>query len=301
MFRKGSMVLMAGVAALAIASAAWADDSNEAKNAFALQRTGVDARALGMGNAYVGLANDAAAGYWNPAGLFWMSEGNTSLTAMYTTGLSADRFQNYIAVGHRFKDFGLAASWINDGIRDVQGYDAQGNSTKVFGNFENTIIASLGIGSDKAAFGFSIKGYLQNLASEQRNGIGFDAGVQFKMSDMITLGGVAQDLGGSLGPGNRLPVDFRLGVGITPVDHFKVGMDVEKIERTDHILFHGGAEYGVKFGDDAMAMLRGGVNDSHFNVGLGVRVSKLQADYAFTNERQETLGNGHRVSLNASF
>ena len=34
---------------------------------------GVDARALGMGGAYVGLANEVSAGYWNPAGLHALS------------------------------------------------------------------------------------------------------------------------------------------------------------------------------------------------------------------------------------
>ena len=301
MFRKGSMVLMTGIAALAIASSAWADDSNVAKNAFALQRSGVDARALAMGNAYVALANDAAAGYWNPAGLFWMAEGATHVTGMYTAGLAADRFQNYVAVGHRFKDFGMAVSWVNDGVRDINGYDAVGNPTTTFGEFENTIIGSIGLGSDKAAFGFNVKGYLQHLAEDQFNGIGFDAGVQFKVNDMMTLGGAAQDIGGNVGPNSRLPVDFRVGAGFVPASNMKVGLDVEKVERTDHIVFHGGMEYGVKFGDDAMAMLRGGVNDSHFSVGLGVQVSKLEADYAFTNEQEETLGSSHRVSLHAHF
>jgi hypothetical protein len=34
---------------------------------------GVDARALGMGGAYVGLAHEVSAGYWNPAGLHGLS------------------------------------------------------------------------------------------------------------------------------------------------------------------------------------------------------------------------------------
>ena len=36
-------------------------------------KLGVGARALGMGGAFVGLADDASAGYWNPAGLAFMS------------------------------------------------------------------------------------------------------------------------------------------------------------------------------------------------------------------------------------
>ena len=296
MFRKGSLVLLASLAVIAVAGAAWADDSNDAKNFAPLSRAGVDARALGMGGAYVGLTNDAAAGYWNPAGLYNMAEGHSSITAMYTTGLAADRFQNFVAVGHRFQSIALGASWVNEGIRDVQGYDATGNSTNVFGEYENIIIASLGMGTDKAAFGFNMKGYFQNLNSEQRNGVGFDAGVQFKVNDVLSFGGVAQDMGGKVG-GDRLPLNLRLGAGIRPMEHFNLGMDIERTENSQ-TLFHGGGEYGVQFGDNSMAMLRAGVNDSHFNAGLGVKVSGVQVDYAFTNEREQALGNAHRVSLN---
>ena len=44
-------------------------------------RIGVGARALGMGSAFVGLADDGTASYWNPAGLATLSE--KQLTAMH--------------------------------------------------------------------------------------------------------------------------------------------------------------------------------------------------------------------------
>jgi hypothetical protein len=44
-------------------------------------RVGVGARALGMGSAFVGLADDGTAAYWNPAGLATLSE--KQLTAMH--------------------------------------------------------------------------------------------------------------------------------------------------------------------------------------------------------------------------
>jgi len=298
MFRKGSLVLLAGLVILAVAVPAWAEDSSDAKNFAPLSRSGFDARALAMGGAYVGVANDAAAGYWNPAGLYMMGEGATSLTSMYTTGLSADRFQNYLAVAHRFQSFSLGATWLNEGVRDVPKYDEQGNMLGSFGSFENIVALSLGIGTDRAAFGFSLKGYFQNQIT-QRNGVGLDAGVQFKVNDMITLGGVLQDMGGKVG-GDRLPVNMRIGAGIFPADRLRFALDIERTENSATV-FHGGGEYGVKFGDDAMAFLRAGTNDGKMNAGLGVKVSKLQADYAFTGEKEAGFGNAHRVSLNVHF
>src|SRR5689334_21034223 len=44
-------------------------------------RIGVGARALGMGSAFVGLADDGTASYWNPAGLATLSE--RQVTAMH--------------------------------------------------------------------------------------------------------------------------------------------------------------------------------------------------------------------------
>ncbi|HVP38050.1 MAG TPA: hypothetical protein VMS93_02585 [Candidatus Saccharimonadales bacterium] len=300
MFRKGSLVLLAGLALLAVAVPVWADDSNDAKTVFALEHSGFDARALGMGGAYVGVANDAAAGYWNPAGLYMMAEGATSLSSMYTTGLENDVFQNYVAVAHRFSNFALGATWVNTGVRDVLGYDGTGNYVNTFGLSENMVGLSAGMGTDKAAFGFTLKGYFQGLDSEQRNGVGLDAGVQFKVNDMLTLGGVMQDIGGNLGGDNRMPVTVRIGAGVFPMEHLRFALDVERTENQS-TLFHGGGEYAVKFGDDAMAFLRAGVNDTKMNAGLGVKVSKLEADYAFTGEKVEGFGNAHRVSLNVHF
>jgi long-chain fatty acid transport protein len=55
---------------------------------FATPGTGVGARALGMGNAYTGVASDFSALYWNPAGLAQMEYGEFSF------GLSQFNFNN---------------------------------------------------------------------------------------------------------------------------------------------------------------------------------------------------------------
>src|SRR5512141_108181 len=58
------LVLAVALAVLATGSALAAD-----KYAGEFLKLGVGARALGMGGAFVGLSDDATAGYWNPAGL----------------------------------------------------------------------------------------------------------------------------------------------------------------------------------------------------------------------------------------
>ena len=61
--------------------AAWAVPAHATRYAGEFLRVGVGARALGMGGAFAGLADDGTAAYWNPAGL--PSLGTKQITAMH--------------------------------------------------------------------------------------------------------------------------------------------------------------------------------------------------------------------------
>ncbi|MCS7198671.1 MAG: hypothetical protein NZ930_08415, partial [Candidatus Bipolaricaulota bacterium] len=50
-------------------SVGWIATAQEGVGASAVFKNGVDARALGMGGAFVGLADGYSACYWNPAGV----------------------------------------------------------------------------------------------------------------------------------------------------------------------------------------------------------------------------------------
>ncbi len=69
--RLGRSVL--GLFLLAALGAGPAHGQRLAKYGAEFLAGGVDARALGMGGAYVGLADEVSAGYWNPAGLHGLS------------------------------------------------------------------------------------------------------------------------------------------------------------------------------------------------------------------------------------
>lgn len=88
---------------------------------------GVGARALGMGSAFVAIADDATATYWNPAGLTKVQK--HSFSAMYSDtfstgdgsflskGLVSYNFVNYV---HQLEGIGsLGLSWIRLGIDDI--------------------------------------------------------------------------------------------------------------------------------------------------------------------------------------
>ena len=64
-------------------------------NALPFMRTGVGARAYGMGNAYVALAGDATAGFFNPAGQTRIDKWGFS--SMLSADMKFDRQFNYLA------------------------------------------------------------------------------------------------------------------------------------------------------------------------------------------------------------
>lgn len=73
-YTRGTALLGACVLATSISHAAWAGD----KYAAEFLKIGVGARALGMGEAFVAVADDGTAGYWNPAGLVFVRQQEVS-------------------------------------------------------------------------------------------------------------------------------------------------------------------------------------------------------------------------------
>ncbi len=101
--------------------------ADEGSHAAEFLSHGVGARALGMGSAFVAVADDATATYWNPAGLTRVKK--HSFSAMYSDtfstgdgswlsrGLVSYHFANYV---YQIEDIGsLGVSWIGLGVDDI--------------------------------------------------------------------------------------------------------------------------------------------------------------------------------------
>ncbi|MEE4178097.1 MAG: PorV/PorQ family protein [Bacteroides sp.] len=92
---------------------------------------GVGARALGLSNAFTALANDATAGYWNPAGLTRI-QSNLQLSLMHTQYFAGIARYDYGALAFRSGDNNhFAVSFIRFGVDDIPDtselIDAEGN------------------------------------------------------------------------------------------------------------------------------------------------------------------------------
>jgi len=195
----------------------------------------VGARAVGMGGAYVSVANDATATYWNPAGLTNIN--SNAFAAMYAdvfealdggfliSGFVKYNFVNYV---HNFEGVGvLGVSWIRMGIDDIPRttfedvnnngvlgdfHDTNGNGKKdegemyidrpieaeTFSNADDAILISYArqLGS-RLALGGNFKMLRQTAFQNRAIGWGFDVGVLFNPINSIYLGAMLQDATGT--------------------------------------------------------------------------------------------------------
>lgn len=292
------------VLAALLPSGAYADSNH----AGAYLRIGAGARALGMGGAFVGMANDATAGYWNPAGLTQVD--NFALSFMGTGGYSFDRSQFYLGAAKTFSQLSIGLNWINAGWDQFQGRDALGNSTGEFGLSDNAILFSAARRYGMVALGVTGKIIDQKIEDKSETGGGLDAGALVHLGERARLGVVFQDIASKVA-NDDLPINFRGGVAVNPFGDLTLVTDVEKTEDDNDWVWHIGGEMWFEYYPGYLVAVRaGGDNigrddaDASFAAGVGFKVPRwygLGFDYAFVDEQRDFLGESHRFSLNLAF
>lgn len=284
-------ILLVGGSGLALA---------EDNHAFTTFRAGVGARALAMGGAYTAVADDATAGYWNPAGLTGIERFN--LSSMIAANMSYDRQYNYVALGYNFGRAGWGAfSWVNGGINDISKTDGEFHPLGTFNADEHGFLFSYGNKMNKLNVGMTFKVGYQKIDTYSKTGVGFDVGLKYLLTDNVHLGVTARDLGTKIGR-DEVPANFNLGIAAFAFEGFTFAADVQKIQHRSNAIVHLGSEYDYEFATNYFGAVRAGVNDGKFTVGAGLTVmGKYSLDYAYVTEAENFLGENHRVSLTLSF
>jgi outer membrane protein OmpA-like peptidoglycan-associated protein len=289
------------------AAVAAGSDDGGGNHAIPFMRMGAGARALGMGGAYVAAGDDAAGAYWNPAQLAWAC--GTQVSATYALGMVEDRGMSFVNLSHRFRTWGLGASLLTAGMKDLMGTDRAGNETGLFDYSDLGLMVHAAYAGDFVAGGVTLK-YIHEGVNEKTqlkdgaSGYGFDLGVALQPAEWMRVGLALKDLVTEVGSyelANDVPWDLRLGAALTPLAGFTFAMDVNKVEDVDHLIFRGGAEYAFPLSEDFGGALRLGLNDTKLAAGLGVRVRFLQFDYAFVQEPQDFMDESHRIGVTMRF
>lgn len=142
---------------------------------FAFLRIQPDARASGMGNTGVALANNSSAIFWNPAGLGYQKGNQINIThAKWAPNFDVGLFYDYLVGSHHIEGigtFGANFAFFNYGRQTHT--DANDNNLGLFNSYAFAIGISYGKKlSDNWAVGTGIRFMHSNLYSGTYAGIG---------------------------------------------------------------------------------------------------------------------------------
>lgn len=159
-------------------------------------KLGVDARAVGMGEAYTAVSDDISSVYWNPAGLALKVENQFFYS--HTEWL-ADIQHEYVAAS-RYFDFGtlaLSVSFLHMDQMDVTTEEQFGPTGETFTCYD--LAAGLTYSyqfTDKFSCGFTGKYIREELDTYPANGFSFDLGTHYNTRwNNVTIGMAMRNFG----------------------------------------------------------------------------------------------------------
>jgi tetratricopeptide (TPR) repeat protein len=296
---KNIFLLSLVIGRLVFPAVVHADDDAGTDNLFLL---GTDARALGMGGAYVSVADGASSIYWNPAGLALLERGEA--TFMHVS-LWEETIYDFLGLAYPTLEIGsMGVGVFRLGSTDIPKTDANNPGLQI-GTFDNT--QTLYIFSVASSFplytkgGVSVKVYNHSIDGKSATGVGLDLGILATPNEHFSWGLNLQDL---LQPEIklensevRIPFNLKAGVSFTQkLEWFSLilAADLDKSKGRE-IQPHFGSEIGIQ---DAL-FLRGGYDRGYGTFGAGVKWNWVRADYAF--KANPDLGATHRFSATVQF
>jgi len=305
-----------------------------AKYASEFLSLGVGARSAALGGAGTGFADDVTAGYFNPAGLalvkypqiaifhesrfgglsnYDYAAATVPIAFNQTVALSAFR----IGYGDDIKD--TRGALINQNGNGVIDEEDRLDESKIkygsasdwafFGSYSRKI-------DEKLSVGGSLKVLHRAVLDNSGWGLGFDLSASYIPLENLTVGAVLADATKSIltwDTGNQEFIVPSLRVGGAYL--LKLHQNHSVMPVVDGVFRFEGrhnttqadlgiasldANLGLEYSFKNRFYLRGGYNDvKQLSIGAGVRLPKLNIDYAFTNAGTELSGFGatHRISL----
>lgn len=266
----------------------------------------VGAPAIGMGDAFVSIANDASALYWNPAGIAWFSENQGFF--QHTTWI-ADMGHDYAALVVPLGSFGvLGGSFTSLSMGDMKVRTVE--KPEGTGEYFSASDFALGVSyarqlTDRFGVGFTGKYIQETIWHESAHGFAVDVGTVFR-TDLfggMVIGATLSNFGTSmqmtgldtreyisvessqLGTNDEIPSDietdswdlplqFRFGVSTTPVktDIFRWTVAVDAVHPNDD---YESMDLGTELAYNEFLFLRGGFHslflpDREGGLSLGV-------------------------------
>ena len=266
-------------------------------DAGAFLRLGMGTRALGMGSAFTGVANDGSSVYWNPAGLGFGEPGRRF--NIMSRRMPLDRNQTAMSFSMGLKPGGgIGFTWIRFGVDNIDARDLNGQPQGTISDSENALLFSFSPKiHEKVSIGVSMKVLLYRLAGQSAKGFGGDIGILVQLMEPLTLGLMFRDMGTRISWNTSglfrqnvrreesYPRSLTLGAGYRLWDRrILLSADLETVQRVGS-KFRIGTEVDIVKG----LHLRTGLNHGQFAAGLGFATSiksiQQRFHYVFLTDR----------------
>jgi len=287
-------------------------------------KIGVGARAVGMGESFVAVANDVSALYWNPAGIVEFQ--NNQLFISHINWL-VDIQHDFIGYVHHLdatNSLGISVTALyTDDMQETTEYQPFGT-----GNYFS--FGDVGIGvtygrkmTDRFSFGITLKYFQETLAEFKMQGVMIDLGTFYwtwfgtsRFAVCVSNFGNQVKPGGSFTNQDGVKIDgFQ---SFSPPTIFKVGFatelyqtDIHRVTtaiQLNHPNDHAeNVNLGLEYGWREYFFLRGGyklnVDEETFSMGVGCKVPlkiiDVAVDFAYSDFGR--LGNVTRFSILMSY
>ncbi len=287
-------------------------------------KIGVGSRASAIGDAYVALANDASALYWNPAGLVQFDQDQVMFSHNQWV---VDIYHDFIGAVYHLDGtnaIGVAVTSLSTQDMPVTTEFAPFGTGEYFSYRDLAFALSYSRKmTDKFSFGGTVRYIEETLANLKMRGVMIDLGTYYWTGLGTTRFAVAvSNFGNQLAPdgkvvliGRREKSDWQ---AYSPPTIFRIGFAFEPYQNEDNKITTSiqlnhpndnseNVSTGFEYSWKNIVFLRGGykfnVDEQNYSFGFGVnipiRIAYCTVDYSYSNFTR--LGNAQRFSIILGF
>jgi hypothetical protein len=288
---------------------------------------GVGVKATSMGNAFVSVANDPTAVFWNPAGM--QSSQNLSFDIMHSEEFAGNLKYDTFAFTYPFESnlhFGFLLTRIGisgiplTALENPDSTISEENPPYAYkyvsdADYTGYLAFSSEI-SPKISWGVSSKIIYKNIGDISASGLGLDIGFLFHANENIRLGANLRDAFGTTiwwddGLRERINPNIFAGTGMDFL--FPILFKPATLSLQSDILFEGrksadqlhykktSADFhlGLKIDLADFLSICGGIDRTNPSAGVEIAYQRFHLNYAFHSHNK--LSSSHRISLGARF
>jgi len=330
MFKNGSTCALAALLVILSTGALWAQGEAGAHCLIIPP----SARANGMGQTYVAIADDATAIWWNPAGLAFVNRAVDLMHSQLVPELASDVFYEYFGGAFKVQGLGtVGGSLVFLSYGDWEARDPNNNYLGQYSSWEVAptlsgavrVLENIGVGVNLKFIYIDLAPAAATVEKQPGRGhsVAFDVGGLWRIPDFRVLGYKVSRLNVGLAVTNlgppisfvnvdqaaSLPRNLRAGFAYTPyyndIGKVTVAAEVNRplVEFSRSNTFHVGTEFSYI---DLITVRAGYMHDRDGNImdptyGLGFTFSKrYRLDWASIPQAKE-LGRVHRWAIGVTF